>query len=351
MAGLDTRRATDFIGMLQGLGTHGSAPSSTLISLDPIQVCTDTIKATQMASDSLLLRERDTPLSKQPYSGCYDTVVTKKKEMALAIAALQTGLNSNQNNELCRQLAIVTETMCLITETTAQAVFMMAEKTPGGTKSVSSMVDAYVINRGKLAIEVAANATNKEGVTKEQVMATAAVFATHLELIREQCLSASAKLSAKHANDAKQYDAIARALSGNSSMLLTALKTFVADPSHQNQSVIFTFTKPVLSVVEALLEYGTMDKFIGRPPSMKPKVADHAKEMQACALSAVSGTTLMVASVKVVLTNPTDVDSRTQIARYATSINGALESLSNAMKTARDAKLMFEDPAKSTRAK
>merc|ERR1719345_383827 len=97
-------------------------------------------------------------------------------------------LNSNQNNELCRQLAIISETMCLITETTAQAVFMMAERTPGCVKAVPSMIDSYIVNRGKLAIEVAANAASRPGVTKEQVMATAAVFATHLELIRDQCL-------------------------------------------------------------------------------------------------------------------------------------------------------------------
>ena len=41
-----------------------------------------------MAADSLLLRDRDVPLSQQPYSGCCDTIVAKRKELTLAIEAL-----------------------------------------------------------------------------------------------------------------------------------------------------------------------------------------------------------------------------------------------------------------------
>jgi hypothetical protein len=58
-------------------------------------------------------------------------VVAKGKELTLAAESLGTELASRHADGICRQLALLAEAVCIVTETTAQAVFMVAEKTPG----------------------------------------------------------------------------------------------------------------------------------------------------------------------------------------------------------------------------
>lgn len=340
MAGLDTRGASNFIGMLQEFGLKNGGKEATQ---DPVQLCTETIKTTQMASDALLLKDRDVPLSQQPYSGCCDTLVAKVKEINLAIEELISNIGTSDHNKMCNQLSQVTSTMCIIIETTAQAVYMVSEKTPGCVKAVPSAIDGYVLQRGRLAIEIAARACTRGLVQKEQMMSIAAVFATHLELIREQCLSATTALKDSPL-EAAQFSAVAKSLAANASILVTSIKVFVASPNQESQASVATFAKPILALVDALIELSSLDKFVGKPPQVKREVADYIKPMQAGALSASSAMTLLIATIKVVLTNPSEIKSKDQIANYTNSIQVALQSLLVAMKSARDAKMMFEDP-------
>ena len=100
-------------------------------------------------------------------------------------------------------------------------------------------------------------------------------------------------------------------------------------------------TSPFLSLsLSVSLAVLTDLSISGTPPQVKREVADYIKPMQAGALSAASAMTLLVASMKVVLTNPADTKSLQQIVSYTQSINVALDSLVTAMKSARDAKMM-----------
>ena len=48
-------------------------------------------------------------------------------------------------------LAVLSEGILLVTETTAQAVYMIAEKTPGCKKAVPGAIDGYLLARARLA--------------------------------------------------------------------------------------------------------------------------------------------------------------------------------------------------------
>lgn len=341
MAGLDTKGASDFIAMLQEFGSKDSKGEA---HHDPVQLCTESIKTTQMATDSLLLRERDVPLSQQSYSGCCDTMVPKIKEMQMSIEAVISDLVGADPVKIAKHLSQVTSTLCVIVETTAQAVYMVSEKTPGCVKAVPSVIDAYILNRGRLAIEVASNSLTRGSIQKEQMMAVAAVFATHLELIRQQCQSATAKLLKSEPNDAAQFSAIGKSVASSAAVLVTSIKAFVTNQSQEAQNTIALFTKPILALIDALIEFSMGNKFVGSPPKVKREVADYIKPMQAASLSAASATTLLIAGIKVVLTNPSDRKAKDSISSYNVQINSALGSLVVAMKSARDAKIMFEDP-------
>eukprot|EP00035_Acanthoeca_spectabilis_P022830 m.446043 g.446043 ORF g.446043 m.446043 type:complete len:349 (+) comp19304_c0_seq1:265-1311(+) len=347
MAGLDKRRASDFIGMLQQLG--GKDGRARPVTEDPVQLCSEAIKTCQMASESLLLRERDAPLSKQSYAGCCDTVVAKGKELSLAAENLESELVGRRAEGVCRQLALLAEAVCVVTETTAQAVFMVAEKTPGCKKAVPGAVDMYVLNRGRLAVETAAAGFSRDTTGQDQMLAIAAVIATHLELIREEVLNAAAKLKAKSPHDAGIFTAAANALSGNAAVLVAAIKAFAANPSKEARTNAHLFTRPTIASLDALISFSTNEKFIGVPPQVRREVADYIKPMQAAAMSLVSGTTLMIGAAKNALTNPSDRSGAVLVTRYRESVTTSMHALLVALKAARDAKLngakmMYEDP-------
>lgn len=80
-----------------------------------------------MVSVALLLRERDQPMSDQTFSGCCDTLIAKRKDISIAVSNIDTNLKGRDQAKICRGLATLAEGVCVITETTAQAVFMVGQ--------------------------------------------------------------------------------------------------------------------------------------------------------------------------------------------------------------------------------
>lgn len=57
-------------------------------------------------------------------------------------------------------------------------------------------VDGYLLARGRLAITVATSRFGKPNIHTSEVMSIAAVVATHLDILRDQCNKAKEKLEA-----------------------------------------------------------------------------------------------------------------------------------------------------------
>eukprot|EP00041_Stephanoeca_diplocostata_P004048 m.40463 g.40463 ORF g.40463 m.40463 type:complete len:344 (+) comp14820_c0_seq2:118-1149(+) len=343
MAGLDRRRASDFIGMLQQIGNkqENVAP----VTSDPVELCSETIKTCQMASDALLLRERDLPLSAQPYSACCDTLVAKRKDIELCIEKLAVALQNRVPEGICLQLALLAEAVCVVTETAAQAVFMVSEKTPGCTKAKPSVLDSYVLHRGRLAIDIASAGFGRETTGPQQIMTISAVIATHLELIRNQLLAAAAKLKEQGSVKHSIVSSIANTLSGNATVLVSVIKAFVATPTNDLRENAAIFAKPVIATIDAIIEFAASDaSFTGSPPQIKREVADFTKPLQAAAMSLVSAATLLVSAARTMLTHPGDTSANQQFTKYSSALNSALQALVTAAKATRDAKIMYEDP-------
>ena len=248
-----------------------------------------------------------------------------------------------------RSLASIAESVCIVTETTAQAVFEVAEQTPGCTKAIPAALDGYRLARGLLAITVATNGFARPDINVPQVMSIAAVVATHLDILREQCAGAAAAIRRARPYQAAVFESASKGLAGTAAMLVASIKAFVKEPSQENRQSCLTFTKPVIASVECVIEFVKHNSWLdGTPPQMTRDVADYVKPIQAAALSVSSATTLMVGAIKSVLTNPGDQVAPSQVARYASAIDSALTELVQATKVARDAKIMFDPVGSAT---
>eukprot|EP00039_Didymoeca_costata_P006179 m.88106 g.88106 ORF g.88106 m.88106 type:complete len:332 (+) comp13143_c0_seq1:223-1218(+) len=330
MAGLDRLKASDFIAMLQTPGD----------SADPAQLCTDLVQAMQMASDSLLLRERDMPLSVQTFSGCCDTVTAKRKEFAIHIKMLTTDMDQKDYSKLHTCLAAINEHLLIVTETAAQGAYLLAHKS--STKPVvPSVVDMYKLKRAKLAIEVAVHNFERTNLKDKQVMAVAAVVSTHLDVLRDECAKASETLKTEKPLQAAIFENSSRGLSGSTAMLVAAIKALVKDISKDNLVAAQILAKPVLSCVEALIAFVENDpSFKGTPPTVTREIALFVKPLQAAAVAVSSACTLMIGGVRTILTNPSDQTAPATVHKYANLVNESLTDLVSAVKRARDAKIV-----------
>lgn len=163
-----------------------------------------------MVSEGLLLRDRDQPLSQQPFSGCCDTIITKRKQMSIAVSNLISNLKGNNFLKVCKHLAEIAECVAIITETTAQAVFVAGDQIPGCTKGRPGLVDHYPLMRARLAINLATDGFDRARTTQQQTLAIAAVVATHLDILRDQCFQAAAGCEANEPDVGNQFKTIAR---------------------------------------------------------------------------------------------------------------------------------------------
>lgn len=297
------------------------------------------------ASDALLLQDRDAPLSVQTFSGCCDTLVAKRKELSIQIAGLGGLVQSRDDAKLQTSLAVISEGILIVTETTAQAIYMVAEKTPGCKQAVPGVIDGYLLARARLAIEVATSDFSNSAIEPPQVMSIAAVVSTHLDILRKQCTAATDKLGRTEPRSAAVFDGITRALTGAAAMLVAAIKSFVSDPQPKHRAACETLSRPIIAVVDGLIEYAkSSDSFAGAPPQMTREVADLAKPIQAGAVSAVSATTLLVGAVKTCLINPAGQTGLSDVTRFSSALESALGELVAAAKRARDSGSLFEDP-------
>lgn len=76
-------------------------------------------------SEALLLRDRDLPLSEQTFTGCCETLIAKSKGLSIAITNITQSIKAATPQKICAPLGEVAETLAVMVEATAQAVFMV----------------------------------------------------------------------------------------------------------------------------------------------------------------------------------------------------------------------------------
>jgi hypothetical protein len=149
---------------------------------------------------------------------------------------------------------------------------------PGGkrrcVKAIPGAVDMYVLHRGKLAIETAAAGFSRETIGQDQMLAISAVLATHLELIRGELQGSAERLKKSQPHDAAVFSAAASSLSGNSAVLVAAIKAFAAAPTPEARATALLFTRPILVSIDTLIEYGSDARFAGTPPKVCARGGD-----------------------------------------------------------------------------
>lgn len=327
MAGLDQQRRSDFLAMLLETAKAGSGDGS---GLDPAIVCADTRRIIQMTSEALLLRERDRALSHQPFSGCCDTLVGKSKAVSIVVGNLQAAVNDAQAQAACMHLGELAEGVSILTETAAQAVYLVGELHPSCVKARPSIIDHYALSRGRLAIQLAIEVFSRPNTTAAHTMAASAVIATHLEVLRDECMLAGERCTDVGAK--QQFKACSKALVAVTAVLVASIKEFVRSPTPARRARCVLFSKPLLECIDAIMSYVHSDEtFTGTPATLPKKISDVLKPVQAAALSVVSTTGMLIAACKGVLCD-NDPSAPAHVARYGLALDQALEALTRAVK-------------------
>eukprot|EP00047_Mylnosiga_fluctuans_P017991 m.66039 g.66039 ORF g.66039 m.66039 type:complete len:347 (-) comp7371_c0_seq2:212-1252(-) len=335
MAGLDTTRRSDFLSML--LETSKTDGSS---AFDPPTICGDTRRIIQMTSEALLLRERDRSLSQQPFSGCCDTLVGKTKSVSIIVGSIQSSVQEKQVQSVCQLLGELAEGIAVLTETAAQAAFLVGEYNPRCTKATPSVIDHYALARGRLAIQLAVDVFTRPTAAPANTMAASAVIATHLEVLRDECTLASDRCADVAAK--QQFKACSKALSAVTSMLVLAIKEFVRRPTPGNRAKCVMFSKPLLECVDSVTSYVHSDpSFTGTPAVLPPDLQQRVRPMLAAAMSVVSSAGLFIAACKAAVC---DNDTSAQVSRYALALDHALDALTQSAKAAKAAGICPDPP-------
>lgn len=338
MAGLDHTRASDFIGMLS------DNSSATKNRSDPVLLCNETIKSLQMISDALLLGDRDMPISHQSLSGCCDTLIAKSKAVSITVTDIVDALSHGNTKKLCQLLAILAESVAITIETVAQTVYLVAVNTPDGDKGRTGVIDYYVLARAQLAISLALDEFGNNDTSVSETMSIAAVIATHLEVLREQCFKAAESFVSSNPPLCNHFKAIARSLSGSAGVVVCAIKMFVANPSSEQRALCRMFSRPFTATVDTLLNFAKNDQsFKGVAPIPSPEIAAHLRPVQAAALSLVSASTLLVGSARSLLSSSTDPANLVLVKKYAVVVENALQQLSTKVRSIRSARLIPMD--------
>eukprot|EP00051_Salpingoeca_urceolata_P027981 m.484320 g.484320 ORF g.484320 m.484320 type:complete len:335 (+) comp23301_c0_seq1:477-1481(+) len=332
MAGLDERRASDFLGVLQELAQQeGTRPENA----DAGTLCAETITTITMVSDALLLRDRSQRLSEQSFGGCCDTLIAKSKTVTIDLDHLLADLKQHNHPEMCKRIAALAEGITILIETTSHACYLVADNHGTCLPGTPSAIDHYPLQRAKLAVSLALDAFSRRP-TNAQTMASAAVVATHLEVLKEECSRAEERTDA---SAQVMFKAIGRGLSGTATMLVAALKDHIKHPTDRTRAACTIFSAPVLSTIDALITYSEDESLAGKPPAISKEVGKYLKPMQGAAMCLSSAFALFIRFVKQCIEDK-PINPEAHLARYSESINAAVADLVAATRDVRKAELI-----------
>ena len=281
------------------------------------KVCEEACAKMQLVADILLLKDTGPDESRkrlsvlepvpggidQSYSKLRDTIIAGTKVLSITAKDFshQMNLKTLKNiHKLAEKIAIQA---IELTEYAASAAYKVALTDVGCTPAMPGIRSHYCFERAKQELQFS---YNKFGLghdyqlSSQDVLDISKTFAGNLAMLTRNCNNASVNENIDTI-DRTQFAACSQSLQSATAVFLTALKTFASSRNEENCKRCLLFGKPLLAVVDSIVEFSSYPQFSGKPAILSHKGQESQINILGGAMAVISSCMQLLDTSKCIL--------------------------------------------------
>lgn len=320
------------------------------------KVCEESCERMQLVADILLLKSGNTtsahttsaqsqdkkrlsvlePVSggNESYSKLRDTIIAGTKVLAISMKEFGYQMNLRSLNDIKVLAEKIAERAIDLTEHAASAAYCAALTDVCCTPAKPGVVSRYSFERAKQDLHLSYNKF-KPGygyqLSSRNILDISKTFADNLSMLTRSCTRVSVNESVD-AIDRAQFAACSQSLQSATATFLTALKLFASLRTEGNCNRCLLFGKPLLAVVNSIVEFSYYPQFSGKPAILSHKGQESQIDILGGAMAVISSCMQLLDTSKSILGGDTSDKKRVTI---------NWQKLANCMKSVSDsAKLL-----------
>ena len=315
------------------------------------KICEESCERMQLVADILLLQDGNAPTGdskggqrlsvlepvpggNESYGKLRDAIIAGTKALVIFTREFGHQINSRSLKSIKALSEKITTCAIGLTEDAACAAYYSALTDVNCKPAKPGILHRYPFERAKQDLHLSYNKFKPDygcPLSSQNLLEVSKIFADNLALLTQICSQASMNESIGTI-DRAQFAACSQSLQSTTGMFLAALKAFASSFTEDNNQRCLLFGRPLLAVVDSVVEFSSYPQFGGKQAVLTPKGEETQINILGGAMAIISSCIQLMDTAKLVLTGN---------AHDRKGMGSQLQKLSNCMKAVCDsAKLL-----------
>lgn len=283
------------------------------------KVCEESCERMQLVADVLLLRAGNSnsqtassqdrkrlsvlepvPGGPHSYGKLRDKIIVSTKALAISTKEFGHQINLRQLSSIKTLAEKITMQAIELTEDASCAAYYSALVDVACKPAKPGVLYQYSFERAKQDLHLSYNKF-KPGygclLSSQNVLEVSKIFAKNLAMLTHTCTQASVNENVS-ATDQAQFATCSQSLQSATAAFLAALKTFASVRTEGNSKRCLLFGKPLLAVVDAIVEFSSYPQFTGKPAILTRKGQESQIDILGGAMAVISSSIQLLDTAK-----------------------------------------------------
>lgn len=344
----------DFVGVLAREMAKSTSPASEFVG----KVCEESCERMQLVADILLLktgnctsshtqsqdRKRLSVLEPVPggnnsYSKLRDTIIASTKVLSISTKEFSSQMNLQCFNDIKTLAEKIANQAIELTEDAASAAYYAALTDVSCIPAMPGVISHYSFERAKQDLHLSYNKFGPDRgckLSSQDVLEASKVFAENLAMLTRNCTQASVNEYVRTI-DRTQFATCSQSLQSATAAFIPALKAFASSHSEGNRRRCLLFGKPLLAVVDSIVEFSSYPQFSGKPAILSHKGQESQIDILGGAMAVISSCIQLLDTAKSILNEDMNDKKRIshrwqKLANCTKSVNDSAKLLSTSIR-------------------
>lgn len=272
-----------------------------------------------------LLDQPSEQINDQSYYECLGTVMDCSKVLGEAMTGIVSHAKAQDHDKFGRSVKGVSNAICGLTESAAQAVYLVGIGDPSSVIGRPGLVDQAQFARVQESLSEACNVLKDPSTSKQQILNAATVIAKNTSALCNSCQASSAKTNNPVAK--RHFVQSAKNVAHATANLVKDIKALSTNDNEETRGRCSEATKPLLDAVDSLCVFANSPEFAPVPA----KISSKAREAQVPIISAskaiMDGSCAMLEIAKGLVVNPKDAQSWQAMAKESKGVSDSIKAL------------------------
>jgi len=285
------------------------------------------------------------PINDTTFFNCLDTATNKSQQLTKSMTDVAASLKKEDRDTFKGAIGDASDAVCALTESAAQAAYLVAIADPSSTAGKQGLVDQSQFSQAKDAINSAVEGLINPKNTQQQVLSAATVIAKHTSALCNACKVASAKTDNPVAK--RHFVQAAKDVANNTAHLVKDIKAYAGELSEGNRLQCANSSKPLLTAVDSLVTYANSPEFARVPAKISAEARSAQFPLIMAGKSMVTSSSNYFNTAKLLAANNKDQSTWQLFAQHSKAVADAMKKIVTAIKDNAPGQHECDEAAKS----